>query len=135
MIAPNALHVDENINNIVNILSTSGQFKSKYLTADASVLNVVVIVAFPCSPRGLQTHVAFNTRAGVHSNLIRCARCTAAEMQANMHATNADIASNALIPLVNVKQTPGLIPGYSFLKQQSKHTPKLPESNKGIPLQ
>lgn len=88
--APKALHVEEKMRSIVKILSTSGQFKSMYLT-DASLA-----VTFACS-RGLQTHVALRTRAGVHSSLIRCARCMVAEMHARTHATDAEIASKVLI--------------------------------------
>lgn len=34
-----------------------------------------------------------------------------------------------IFTLVEVRQNPGLIPGYSFLKQHSRQIPKLPESN------
>lgn len=39
------------------------------------------------------------------------------------------IRSEWIITLVDVRQNPGLIPGYSFLKQHSRQIPKLPESN------
>lgn len=48
------------------------------------------------SPRGLHTHVAFNTRAGVHSSPIRRDKCIAENMHALIHATVARTAKNTL---------------------------------------
>ena len=48
------------------------------------------------SPRGLHTHVAFNTRAGVHSSPIRRDKCIAENMHALTHATVARTAKNML---------------------------------------
>lgn len=48
------------------------------------------------SSRGLHTHVAFNTRAGVHFNPIRRDKCIAENMHALTHAMVARTAKNML---------------------------------------
>lgn len=87
--APSALQVEEKIRRMVRILSTSGQFRSMYLTA--------VSVEFDAFSRGLHTQVAFNTRAGLHSRPIKRARCIAENTQAMEHVTVARIAKNTLV--------------------------------------
>jgi len=46
--------------------------------------------------RGLHTHVAFNTRAGVHSNPIRRDKCIAEDTHAVIHAAVVRSARKAL---------------------------------------
>lgn len=97
--APRALQVMEKIRRMVRILSTSGQFRSMYLTA--------VSVEFDALSRGLHTQVAFNTRAGLHSRPIKRARCIAENTQAMEHVTVARIAKNTLVTCLkkNIFQT------------------------------
>lgn len=84
-----ALQVEEKMRRMTKILSTSGQFKSMYLTADS--------VKFDVFPRGLHTQVAFNTRAGLHSRPIKRARCIAENTHAMEQVTVARVASSTLI--------------------------------------
>ena len=87
--APKALQVEEKIRRMVRILSTSGQFRSMYLTA--------VSVEFEAFSRGLHTQVAFSTRAGLHSRPIKRARCIAENTHAIEQVTVASVANNTLI--------------------------------------
>jgi len=59
-----------------------------YLTAPSSESVV--------ASRGLHTHVAFNTRAGMHSNPIRRDKCIAEDTHAVMHAAIARSARKVL---------------------------------------
>lgn len=58
-----------------------------YLTAPSSESS---------SPRGLHTHEAFNTRAGVHSRSMRRDKCIAENMHALTHAMVVRTAKNTL---------------------------------------
>lgn len=87
--APNALQVEEKMSRMVRMLSTSGQFKSMYLTA--------VSVELVRSVRGLQTQVAFKTRAGLHSRPISRTRCIAENTHATEQVTVARIVRDTLI--------------------------------------
>lgn len=103
--APRALQVEEKIRRMIRILSTSGQFRSMYLTA--------VSVEFDALSRGLHTQVAFNTRAGLHSRPIKRARCIAENTQAMEHVTVARIAKNTLVTCLKKKQRSIIFKQYS----------------------
>lgn len=64
------------------------QFYMTYLTAPSSESGG--------SPRGLHTHVAFSTRAGVHSSPMRRDKCIAENTHALTHAMVAETAKNTL---------------------------------------
>jgi len=66
------------------------------------VINFLAYLTAPSSessdsPRGLHTHVAFNTRAGVHSSPMRRDKCIAENIHALTHAMVARTAKNTLI--------------------------------------